>query len=133
MSILTRSIDAVRLFTRVCALPDDQEHSRRLREIETAPGKRAKTLATRKKSNTISETEYAVLRDFPEQGIELAASASGGRQISTALVFADALYRLPVREHKAIVNLLWARKLLIATGIDPETKYRREFIIRADA
>lgn len=133
MSILTRSIDAVRLFTRVFALPDDQEHSRRLREIETAPGKRAKTLVVRKKSNTISETEYAVLRDFPEQGIELAARECGARQISTALVFADALCRLPIREHKAIVNLLWARKLLIATGIDPETKCRREFIIRADA
>jgi len=132
--VLQESLRAVELATRVLVMPDDDNQTKRLREIEFAPGARAKSLAKRRKSDTLNATEISVLNAFPQYGIELSDEHGDiipHRMISLALTFSRHLCRKSLAEHKAIIQLIRLRYLLICTGIDTTTGERREFIVKA--
>lgn len=130
--ILQESLRNIELATSISVLPDDHQHMQRLREIEFAPGERAKSLAKTRKSKDLNAIEIEVLNSFPQFGIELSDEHNTlpPRMISQAITFSRHM-QMPLPRARAVIQLLRLRKLLICTGVDPSTREHREFIVKA--
>ena len=95
---------AIRRVHRVETIYSDSETHRRLEEVRYPtypddPRCKALARAVSRKSNSMNDTEQAVLADFPEQGIDLG-------WWSRALTFAPAIANWPVKRHAALVSLV---------------------------
>ena len=84
------------------ALTETDKWVREARETYYPRDKRCAAIgrALRRKAAGINQTEYEVLRDWPERGVAVT------RNWSLALVFAPEVCRLPVRQHAAVAKLL---------------------------
>lgn len=107
--------DAIRLYHRVDAILLDGETHRRLSEVRNPPYPneplcKALARAVGRKSDTMNNTECAILREFPEQGLDLGFYAR-------ALIFAPAFNYMPRKKHCAIVSLIRLGRLGICEGI----------------
>ena len=96
--------DAIRRVHRVETIYSDSETHRRLEEVRYPtypddPRCKALARAVSRKSDSMNDTEQAVLADFPEQGIDLG-------WWSRALTFAPAIANWPVKRHAALVSLV---------------------------
>ena len=106
--------DAIRLFHQVETIYSDSETHRRLEEVRYPtypddPRCKALARAVSRKSDSMNDTEQAVLADFPEQGIDLG-------WWSRALTFAPAIANWPVKRHAALVSLVRVGRLGICVG-----------------
>ena len=108
--------DIIRLVHSIDGILSNDETSRRLGEVRrnSYPQDRrcaalAKCLA--RKSDHLNATEIAVLRDFPEYGIDLG-------NISHAFLFAEPLRRASLAWHKAVVSLVRLGYLVIVEGYE---------------
>ena len=95
---------AIRRVHRVETIYSDSETHRRLEEVRYPtypddPRCKALARAVSRKSDSMNDTEQAVLADFPEQGIDLG-------WWSRALTFAPAIANWPVKRHAALVSLV---------------------------
>lgn len=105
----------VELFHQIrTAIYSDTATHKRLREVREYPyhnDKMVKALTTvvQRKASGINDTEAALLREFPVQGIFL-------KNYSNAMIFAPEMTRLPLKTHKAYVMLLREGYLGIVSG-----------------
>ena len=120
--------DSIYLVHRIQGCYSDRETHRRLSEIRDCTyhnNARVRSLQKTlgRKSNSMSDYEREVLRDFPQAGMDL-------ENWSNALLFAPGICSIPVRKHKALVALIRLGYLGIVEGYVSGTTIRKQVLAR---